>query len=1262
MEKQIYFTMVFALCAIFGVATEASFVTKINSGFERVVVSIDDHLALSPTSSATTGLKGATHECQIVLEQIKDLISRTSDHLYKATKGQTYFRQVSLLLPSNWANTNCTGQDQEVSTATYQSSNSADISFTGDHPVYIDKPWTLQYGPCGVPGKKISVPVSFLSSSITDMELKARLMVRDWVKLRYGVFDENGFAHDEKYPAEFVGSKGKPVQATECRLNRSTAACGEAGEKCDQNLKHPKGKSLMSLPLDSNSVDEFCDVTTHVRTTPTKHNFLCNGLSVWEVMAQHEDFSEMNTLKQQQQNQNGGSSSAPLDKGHNHYETSTMASSTPMTIAAPAPIFSYVTAKSHRMIFLLDRSPEMNRTNRWNNLRRSLYGMFHHLPSGVELGVISYSNNSTISVPLTVASTHNRDALYGRIPFRPLNTESEESCISCAISAARKLIKASVESTGPTTLVLVSGSSSKIFHREWEKIKKLVDNTPLHVIVITYANMNESLGGQELIKLSQYGGFYKVPDSNNDVEQREILSNIFLGILNENVGTPLNKVYGAVHWPDDDWQARGKFTIEDSLGRNTWVMVTTEENGDVDGLQLISPTGREFDFPGHAEGLVYLRIPGLTEAGIWTYVVKFYQNQFPRQISVDVITESRKTESISVKFWNKVIKQEMQQAVDTNVAVSSASTSAEVVLLYTQVQQGELPVLNANVTAIITLPGTTQQHGPNTISVRLLDTGSSDPDLTWGDGIYSAYFTQLGPIPGFFSVSIQISDNNGQAVVPVHTNISRGNYDKPTCCGSSVPHIATIPTGSFSRTIAGSSFFVSQGVPMDAQGVPLDPYPPGRITDLRVEKQIDSTSEVKLSWTSPGGDYDKGKAFRYEIRCYTSRDALTNENFRTQGIQVHSSLTPTPELHGIRQSCTVSVPWANEYFYYGIVAVDNQNRGKVSNLVAVLIKETPMSTTKLSEAWEDDARVGNLTSSRSANKDDNMFNAGANWFRGLSEIELYFILAGGAAFLILISIFIIGLVCLKRRKSKSGEAPPAYHNIYNQGHAKNQSGPQPPKDPISCCWENDSNSTEPKHITVAPQKINGLSSPYITETKSYIPASALCAPIQNGSIYRDMVYAGSGSAQHMHTHDSSSVDSSKPSEGGSNETVHVSTDGHHTPALFYTPTHVPPPQRGLSNMNMNLSFEGEHNLHNQSHNNLSRDPLPTRVGEFLHPSDDDEGGFKSQRRNLDGFHKIVPMPSSEYDSPSIMNGSTYGGSVMSIPSSNKKRTRHISFV
>ncbi len=41
--------------------------------------------------------------------------------------------------------------------------------------------------------------------------------------------------------------------------------------------------------------------------------------------------------------------------------------------------------------------------------------------------------------------------------------------------------------------------------------------------------------------------------------------------------------------------------------------MTTEENGDVDGLQLVSPSGKEFDLPLHAEGMIFLKIPGAAE-------------------------------------------------------------------------------------------------------------------------------------------------------------------------------------------------------------------------------------------------------------------------------------------------------------------------------------------------------------------------------------------------------------------------------------------------------------------------------------------------------------------------------------------------------------------------------------------------------------------------------------------------------------------------
>jgi len=53
--------------------------------------------------------------------------------------------------------------------------------------------------------------------------------------------------------------------------------------------------------------------------------------------------------------------------------------------------------------------------------------------------------------------------------------------------------------------------------------------------------------------------------------------------------------------------------MEENLGRNTWVTISTEEIGDVDGLQLISPSGKEFDLPLHAEGLVFIKIPGIAE-------------------------------------------------------------------------------------------------------------------------------------------------------------------------------------------------------------------------------------------------------------------------------------------------------------------------------------------------------------------------------------------------------------------------------------------------------------------------------------------------------------------------------------------------------------------------------------------------------------------------------------------------------------------------
>ena len=85
-------------------------------------------------------------------------------------------------------------------------------------------------------------------------------------------------------------------------------------------------------------------------------------------------------------------------------------------------------------------------------------------------------------------------------------------------------------------------------------------------------------------------------------------------------------------------------------------------------------------------------------------------------------------------------------------------------------------------------------------------------------------------------------------------------------------------------------------------------------------------------------------AFKYEIRCYTKRRALNEPVFT--GILVHDSFLPEPLQYGSKQSCKVGVPWPNEVFYYGLVAIDEAgNRSPISNIISVYIYEPPTTTT-----------------------------------------------------------------------------------------------------------------------------------------------------------------------------------------------------------------------------------------------------------------------------------------------------------------------------
>ena len=102
---------------------------------------------------------------------------------------------------------------------------------------------------------------------------------------------------------------------------------------------------------------------------------------------------------------------------------------------------------------------------------------------------------------------------------------------------------------------------------------------------------------------------------------------------------------------------------------------------------------------------------------------------------------------------------------DRNTIPSLTDQTKSVILA--QVLQADNPVLDARVTATISEPG-------GDISLQLRDNGLASPDVTEGDGVYSAFIQVFARYTGYHSVRVSVDTMRGVG------------GEGGRCCGSSV--------------------------------------------------------------------------------------------------------------------------------------------------------------------------------------------------------------------------------------------------------------------------------------------------------------------------------------------------------------------------------------------------------------------------------------------------------------------------------------------
>jgi hypothetical protein len=690
-------------------------------------------------------------------------------------------------------------------------------------------------------------------------------------------------------------------------------------------------------------------------------------------------------------------------------------------IQVPPPRFGYsIQKKSLKIILVLDISQAMNVESRWVRTRDALFRFVSHMPTGAELGIITVGEHgANVNIDPTVVRQSNREGLHGRIPYRLLN--DREACLSCGIKKAKELL-GDDESSDQRSIVVVSANREKIIIKP-----NNADAIPIHQVFFDeqdlFANNSTQAIVEEIGQEQHPGSVFRVP---NTTRLLQSLSAIFLSVLKLANGPHIECTYQRYyHFEpsninndiiEDSYEVvsgnslDGTFTVEKELSTDLWVVLTPSPGfeEDIEVFEITSPSGRKYVFPKYDHGVVYFHFEAQNnEAGVWTFEARMHPivtKTLGSVVSLEVFGQQSSTgNAVTLDFWT---------------APSGDKTTK---ILYARVSQDDLPIQDANVEAFIYPPSMDGRP----MKVKLEDTGTGYPDITQGDGVYSAYLVLQ--YPGYFRAQVKANFNGGKANLPKPYGNEKLGLN---CCGSKLPEYYNIPTSPFERVIAGQSFTNERIASPDNPGWNRkDQFPPSRITDLHIKSYVNKSLYATLEWTAPGDDFNIGTAFIYEMRCYTNPDTLMSSQFLNKAIPVHESLLPSPGVSGTLQTITVALPWPNEVFYYAITSLDeSNNRAQVSNLVPVYAEEIKTTT-----HHEMTFKVVN-----SSNNDHLITGQYGHLEAMLDNDTMIYVISGGitAFLLVLIGLFSLAMCRAKRKRAlKQRPPPPITGNEHHQTEA-----------------------------------------------------------------------------------------------------------------------------------------------------------------------------------------------------------------------------------
>ncbi|CAH0563965.1 unnamed protein product [Brassicogethes aeneus] len=841
-----------------------------------------------------------TEDCRNIISNLESTLSSASQYLFSALDSRAFLRSATVLLPPSWPD-NC------VPSAVMSASGETSDVTVGPSVAPRERIWTQQSLGCGQPGDQIYLGYETLLQRDNTL---GRSLIKEFAMYRYGVFEEQGYYNDPIYPMCYYDDQTKQAKVTGCSdlPIKDNGLCspnpGDATYNATQ-MVDPKARSSIMFAAEASSVSMFCDDGNHDRYAPTKHNLLCDRRSVLEVVMKHPDFD--------------------LKDNINNVNSNQITDTTPRVI--------YKRQNTTRYVFVIENTKDMQQRESWNYLRLAMRQWTPYvLPDNSEIGLVLTDphpiralNISTVN-RATREGYENRDRFHSSIPYTP-NESMQPSCLSCAIKEASSMLNDRSKARGPATNVIVVIAPGMQSDESMNKVIKDAAKSQIRIATINYPNIVRE---HTLRRLSDetHGVDFAVFEKKLNVDTTLLttyfeLHNVLFNVVKNFYSGPPSDLPVEIHrreiTDDGRTSVTGSFMLEPNMGEPAKFTFFTHNTVTplIKSLRLTSPS--QVTYTTRNDKFLDFKMitlnANISETGTWTYTVEPYQgNPQPHFLQVTASPKSPELPVIATNFR------------------THRNKPGDPLILLAEVKYGALPVLGAKVEVTVTK---SEINGslPHKYKFELLDTGSGDPDITKGDGVYTKYFSAAEWGHGVYNFEVSISDNGNTAYTWSSSSNTQGVKH---CCGSVISSNGVQPISPFQRILPKVTIMITSDEILSASQVSA-----GRVGDLKVEV-IPEDMKARLSWTSP--DMAGNTVSRYEVK-YAQSVLDVTENFETNAMAWERS-QPLPLTAGSETVFTLDMSQNKEMLdkpvYFAIKAYQKGDlAGPISNWVRVLVPSPP---------------------------------------------------------------------------------------------------------------------------------------------------------------------------------------------------------------------------------------------------------------------------------------------------------------------------------